>query len=298
MVDASSTLRPCPLGCRESGDAIGELATTSGLNFSRTRYTLGRCGCQGLLYLSPAPSAADLKMMYEDQGQFDGPEYTDEARVRAVLAYADDSLDRVGRHCGWASQPRRILEVGAGLAWMCRAAKARHPEAITVAQDVSPEAVGRCAWVDHYVQAEIADPQFTAYGPYDLISLTHVIEHLVDPVAVVRRCRELLAPEGLIFVTAPHRPRGWQDAAPNLETWARYSYNHVPAHIQYFSEISLQRLAVTSGCSLIYWSHDHEGGEAFEAWLVPKRSESIRARLARASGRLMAVFSGTPRSSS
>src|SRR6187549_1288965 len=53
-----------------------------------------------------------------------------------------------------AVRPERevaILEVGAGLAWMCRAAKARNAACVTVAQDVSPEAATRCAWVDRYL---------------------------------------------------------------------------------------------------------------------------------------------------
>jgi SAM-dependent methyltransferase len=142
-----------------------------------------------------------------------------------------------------------------------------------------------CSLTTHYLQTEVTDSRLAQYGPYDLISMTHVVEHLVEPVAVVSRCRELLAPDGLIFVTAPHRPRGWQDAMPDLTTWTAYSYNHVPAHIQYFSEASLERLATTCNCALVYWSHDHEGGEAFEAWLAhsdaaPARRWLDRVRMA------------------
>ena len=38
-------VRACPLGCREVGAAIGELATTMAMALSRNRYTLARCGC-------------------------------------------------------------------------------------------------------------------------------------------------------------------------------------------------------------------------------------------------------------
>lgn len=263
---APEGVRACPLGCPGPGSALGALDKTVGFALSRERYTLTRCGCGQLLYLSPAPSSEDLRAMYVDHAQF-GDEYTDPKRVDAILTYIGQCFDRLAKRQGWpGGSPVRVLEVGAGLAWMCRAAKARAAANVTVAQDVSPEAVSSCPWVDHYVQGEVDDARVAAHGPYQVISLTHVIEHLTDPLAILARCRKVLAPDGVIFITAPHRPRDWRDG--DLEAWRRYSYNHVPAHIQYFSEGSMARLAAAIGCELAYWSHQHEGGEAFEAWLT------------------------------
>lgn len=39
---------------------------------------------------------------------------------------------------------------------MCRAAKAEDPRSFTVAQDISPEAVAKCPWVDHYLQRNVS----------------------------------------------------------------------------------------------------------------------------------------------
>jgi len=273
MSPPSDPIRACPLGCADPGSAIGALPVTSGAALSRSHYTLTRCGCGALLYLSPTPTAADLKAMYVDSGQF-GSDYTDPARVRSILGYMSDSLTSLLARRRSDARPLRVLEVGAGLAWMCRAAKARDAASLTVGQDVSPEAADQCPWVDHYVLGEIADRRLDAWAPFDVVSMTHVIEHLVDPVSVVARCRDLMAHDGLLFVTAPHRPRRWLDAAPNLAVWRSYSYNHVPAHVQYFSQASMTRLARAAGCDLAYWSHAHEGGEAFEAWLVPGSATS------------------------
>lgn len=272
MIELSDNVRSCPIGCRARGQPIGELPVTTSAALSRTHYTLVQCGCRKLLYLSPAPTATDITTMYVNEGQF-GSDYTDEARVRAILGYMDDSLERLEHRIGkQPRQPLRVLEIGAGLAWMCRAAKERNSQSVTVAQDVSPEAMGKCPWVDHYVQSEISDARLTSFAPFDIISMTHVIEHLVDAVSVVGRCFELIAPDGLLFITAPHRPVGWNEDTPSLALWTGYSYNHVPAHVQYFSEQSLARLAERGGFELVYWSGDHENGEAFEAWLAPRRA--------------------------
>jgi 2-polyprenyl-3-methyl-5-hydroxy-6-metoxy-1,4-benzoquinol methylase len=277
-------VRACPAGCGRSGRSLGELPVTSGAVLSRDRYSLVQCDCGAMLYLSPAPTASDLATMYIDEKQFGG-EYTDPERVEAILGYVGSALDSLVRRIERDPRtPLRVLEVGAGMAWMCRAAKARHADALTVAQDVSPEAARSCDWVDHYIEGDVDDPRIAQHAPFDVISMTHVIEHLVDPVHVIARCRELLAPDGLMFVTAPHRPSGWSDAAPKLDAWRTWSYNHVPAHVQYFSERSLRRLARAAGCTLVHWSHAHDNGQAFEAWLGRQaaidRSTAQRALLA------------------
>lgn len=287
--DGVERVRPCPLGCAEPGVSLGDLPATMAVPLSRRHYTLARCGCGRLLYLSPAPTADDLRAMYVDANQF-GDEYTDPARARSIVGYMSEALARIAASREWPSaRPLRVLEVGAGLAWMCRAAKLRNERSTTVAQDVSPEAASRCAWVDEYVHGEIDDARLDRHAPYDVVSLTHVIEHLVDPVTALRRCTALLARDGVVFVTAPFRPRGWNDDAPDLAAWRAYSYNHVPAHIQYFSEGSMQRLADALGVTLAHWSDRHDGGQAFEAWLVPR--DMPRPLLTRA-GRFRALLTG------
>lgn len=249
---------------------------------SRSHFTLTRCGCGALLYLSPSPTQEDLRAMYVEHGQF-GDEYTDPERVRQILAYMSDALARITGSKRWPDERRlHILEVGAGLAWMCRAARMRDRRALTVAQDVSPEVVTQCEWVEDYVQGAIDDPRIAMHAPYDVISLTHVIEHLVDPVATLRHCAPLLASDGVVFVTAPFRPVGWRDDVPNVAVWRGYSYNHVPAHVQYFSEGSMRRAAETVGLVLARWSDRHDGGQAFEAWLEhPHRRSAFIAVVAR-----------------
>lgn len=247
---------------------IGQLKTNFLLSLSHSEWAFAQCEHCELLYISPEPSAADLRTIYVDSGQFDDAAYTDPGRVALIIEYMNGCFRRILERSGHAENDSvAILEVGAGLAWMCRAAKSVNPDNVTVAQDISPEAGGKCPWVDFYALGELSDARIDEGAPYDVISLTHVIEHLVDPVAVIRRCKSLLRERGVIFVTAPHRPIGWRDNASDIALWERYSYNHVPAHIQYFSKKSMRKLSEEVGCILDYWSHEHEEGQAFEAWL-------------------------------
>ena len=264
--------RDCPV-CGASGSrirTIGTLATTGQIVFERDRYHLGECRTCRLVFISPEPSLEDLGRIYLESNQFTDGVYTDAARVSAILEYMSDCLTRIAGRCGWRRNARiSLLEVGAGLAWMARAAKALNPDSVTTAQDISPEAVARCPWVDSYIQADVFDARLDARMPYDVISLTHVIEHLIDPLTVLGRCRGLLQARGVILVTAPHRPIGWRHGSDDISLWHSYSYNHVPAHIQYFSRDSMNRLARRAGCRLTHWNAQSEDGQAFEAWLQP-----------------------------
>jgi 2-polyprenyl-3-methyl-5-hydroxy-6-metoxy-1,4-benzoquinol methylase len=214
-----------------------------------------------VVYLSPLPSDRDLHVLYVDELQFD---YHSEEDITKITEFMSGRLQAVLTQIGLREAPT-VLEIGAGLSWMARAAKKVNAISRTVAQDITPEASQKCSWVDHYIVGSIDDAKIDAFGPYDVISLTHVIEHLNDPVAIMRRLKPVA--RGVIFITAPHRPVRWDGG---IESWRSYSYNHVPGHLQYFSERGMQRVAESAGFELIHWDATSEEGQSFEAWLKPK----------------------------
>jgi SAM-dependent methyltransferase len=262
--------RACP-ACDAAGAravVIGGLNKTGKAAVSRDSYTLVRCADCCLVFLTPLLSASDLRALYVDKFQFKDAAYREPSQVEIAMEYIGQCLERLQAAAGRLPDAQiRVLEIGAGLAWMCRAAKAAQPLTRTVAQDVTAEVVEECSWVDRYVHGDVEDSALDADGPYDIISLTHVIEHVVDPQAMIRRCVELLARGGRIFLTAPHRPIGFAESPTDIGLWQSYPYNHVPAHVQYFARDSMAQLAERAGCVLDYWCDTHEEGQAFEAWL-------------------------------
>lgn len=269
-----SDARPCPACGRRpwAADRIDALEVNhiSCDALERQSYDLTECAACGLIYISPLPSPEDIHSMYAESDQFreDTPEspYRGE-RGTAVLEYITSRLVSMTQHMP-GIEKLRVLEVGAGLSWMCRAAKILGWQNLTVAQDLSSEAIEECRWVDHYVVEDIqtgrsVDP----FGPFDVISMTHVFEHLADPVGMLRRLGQLLAPSGILFITAPRRPVGWQRDAP-IALWRDWSYNHTPAHIQYFTGDSFARAAEAADLRVALWDDSHEDGQAFEGWLT------------------------------
>ena len=241
---------------------LGEVAPTHPGPFHTNRFALVHCPRCEVVYLDPAPTPEDLRTLYQESVQFDDPHYTDSARVEQVLAYCTGAIRGLGL---LPAAGQRVLEVGAGLAWVSRACKRLKPSTITVAQDVSAEAAEHCPWVDRYHVGALAT--LDDDEPFQLASMTHVIEHLVDPAAMLAEIAARLAPNGKLFVTAPYRPTGWRPNA-GLTGWPEYSYLHVPAHVTYLSRAWFKRIAPRYGLRVTHWNARHEDGQAFEVVLT------------------------------
>jgi len=253
-------MRTCPVCSNPATAYVGELSNTKIAPLERTEYNLVQCQECDIVYLSPLPTTRDLDILYVDELQFD---YHDNEHARLIVDFMANRLRAVLARMK-ATDVNAVLEIGAGPAWMARAAKQVSPQARTVAQDITKEVADKCPWVDHYIVASADDQRLDSLGPYDVISLTHVIEHLPDPGAMLRRLRPLT--RGMIFMTAPHRPVRWDGT---IDSWRKYSYNHVPAHLQYFSDRGMRRMAEAAGFKIAFWDATSEEGQAFETWLEP-----------------------------
>jgi 2-polyprenyl-3-methyl-5-hydroxy-6-metoxy-1,4-benzoquinol methylase len=245
--------------CRLCGapgvSAVGAVAPTHSGNFHTKDFTLQHCVHCDVVYLEPLPTPGDLKLLYEESVQFSDAHYSAPEQVEKILEFYGTVLQSLKLA---PPSGAKVLEIGAGLAWVSRACKARDPGIKTVAQDVSAECKDACPWVDRYFVGPL--DMLPERGPYALISLTHVLEHLADPLAMLRQVAHLLVPGGKVFITAPFRPTRWQPG-DGIAAWLSYSYLHVPAHITYFSKRWFEKQ--TCGLKIEHWDSTHEDGQAF-----------------------------------
>jgi len=90
------------------------------------------------------------------------------------------------------------------------------------------------------VQAVCADFMHAdALGKFDVISLNKVVEHVLDPVAMLARCRQHLQPGGLVYVEVP------DGEAAMTEGFGREEFFIDHHHV--FSARSLRILALKAG---------------------------------------------------
>lgn len=256
--DRVITCRFC--GATAAHEVIGKPPITFAGPITNPGYSLIRCtGCD-VVYLDPIPPQEDLKILYEETGQFS--ELSDPHGAPALRIH--NSYGRRLRYLGLLPDAgESILEIGAGPAWVSRACKEYNASVRTVAQDVSAECSATSPWVDEYLVGPL---ELVPRREFQLVSMTHVIEHLPNPERMLSQLREYVGPGGHVYINAPHRPPMWRPGA-GIDGWLRYSYLHVPAHISYLSRKWLAQCAVRSGFKLVHWDESLDAYQAFEAVL-------------------------------
>ena len=153
-----------------------------------------RCRNCGFRFVSPRPTQAAIARSYSRPQQYD-----------AWLA-ASVERDRLWRRrfaqVAADLTPGRLLDVGAGLGTFL--AVAREHGWIVRGTEVSKSAIdyARSTYGIDLTEGQLEDAALD--GPFDLITLWHVLEHLPSPSRALRRCRDLLAPGGRLVVACPN----------------------------------------------------------------------------------------------
>ena len=270
LVESGTTLDMDCLLCGERGSAhwiIGHVSPTRAGAFSSRDQRLVQCSVCEAIYLLPKPSPADITLLYKGSEQFTESCYTGPAQVARTL---DNYRRRLQEHGLFPASGEALLEVGAGLAWLSRVCKTQDPGIVTVAQDLSGECVAQCPWVDRYHVGPLESMQPGTL--FRLISMTHVIEHLLDPADMLAELAARLCEGGRIFITAPYRPPLWK-RADGIGPWLTYSYLHVPAHVSYLSKRWFETACRDHGLRLLRWDPSHDGHQAFEVVLEKYATE-------------------------
>lgn len=256
MSGSAAAVEPCPL----CGGDDRPLAVT-GYDRQWTRagvYRYRRCRGCGLLAQSPLPDAARLPAFYPDEYPTRIAERTanlDKAVNRLAIAcfYGTHSVARPawlragfravsGRLLRDALEPHggnRLLEVGCGAGGLLALHRQLGWDVVGIEPHAAAVTAARARGLTVH-EGTLADaPQ---WPPFDVMLLSHVLEHVTDPLALLRQTAARLTPDGKIVVVTPNaRALGlaWFGSA-----W--YALD-APRHVMLFDAGSLVRLAVAAG---------------------------------------------------
>jgi 2-polyprenyl-3-methyl-5-hydroxy-6-metoxy-1,4-benzoquinol methylase len=193
-----------------------------------------RCASCGLVFADPPPET-DLEQAYAD---LEDPEYEEGNEYRLLQM----------RRLMWSITRRRssgtLLDVGAGTGLLVRAAQEAGFQAIGVEPSRRAATAARSLNGVEVLQgvlphAGLGDARF------DVITAVDVIEHVMNPVGLLRTMVGYLAPGGLLVVTTP-----------DVSSWAprvlgRRWWHCRLAHVCFFDPGSMQEAAERASLTIV-----------------------------------------------
>ncbi len=123
--------------------------------------------------------------------------------LQSRMALNLETIDRFAGHGG------RVLDIGCGTGFLLEKLAERGYSGIGV--DLSPESVEHARTrleemgAGDRLTAVVGSAYEPPEGPFDLVTLTDVLEHLEDPRACLTALRAQMAPGGLLVISTPNR---------------------------------------------------------------------------------------------
>jgi 2-polyprenyl-3-methyl-5-hydroxy-6-metoxy-1,4-benzoquinol methylase len=195
---------------------------------------LYRCGSCGLVAMEPMPTREELPGLYPSEYHNLSTPKNPVARF-LLRRYQRRQADICRRHL---PPDGRILEIGCATGDVLAELRDEYPvvHGIELSEDAC--AVARARGLDVFCGTL---EEFVTDQQYDVVFMSHVIEHVLDPVETVAAIERLLAPGGVLYLETPNV--GSLDARVWKQRWGLI---HYPRHLYLFDRDTIARLLATA----------------------------------------------------
>ena len=146
----------------------------------------------------------------------------------------------------------RILDVGCGTGALGKRLL-QDPKRYVAGITYSEQEAGIAALcLSQVVCAELNNFDFSSFGKFDCVILSHVLEHLYSPRSVLERLKCVLGPESVIIVALPN-VLWWRQRIQFLLGRWRYAEWGIldKTHFRFFDRQSAEQLLVDSGYEIL-----------------------------------------------
>lgn len=248
------------------------------VDVGEAEFTVVRCASCGLLFLNPRPDRSEIGRFYPEhyfadeepkkrfslqrrkrwsgkikewiRQDFYGYPCTEPTgflrAVRTCLLWPE-KVRRVlrGREfIPWCGQGR-LLDVGCGPGGNLAAFEEQGWDVYGL--DTSAVAVrrARAQFGERVRMGELEDVRYDA-GSFDVVTLSHALEHVFDPLVLLRECHRVLAERGRLVIIAPNA--GSLEAQLFGRWWFPWE---LPRHLYHFEKATLSRLLEMAGFRVV-----------------------------------------------
>ena len=206
------------------------------------------------LVLDPRPMIEDLKIIYpsnyhsytltkESKKLFDITFF----RKKAALARF-----KIGLNYKQHSGKFKILDIGCGNGWMLDVLKEAYGDEVqTFGTEINEEVVKDGNTKGHCIRYGLDPFALFEDEQFDVINITHVIEHLEKPFELIKNCFKLLEPGGILIIETPNFQSLDRKITGlfNRGSWGGF---HYPRHWYLFCEETVKKLALKiSGLEIV-----------------------------------------------
>ena len=149
-----------------------------------------------------------------------------------------------------APESQRLLDIGCGEGWALEYFQRQGWDVLGLdfssfsLTQFHPKLLPRLRTGDLYEQLQLlaADGQ-----QFDLLWLDNVLEHVLDPAGLLRLCRALTKPTGVLMVDVPNDFSALQQHLLTTGKIDRAFWVVLPDHLSYFNQTGLRNLATATG---------------------------------------------------
>jgi len=211
-------------------------------------YGVRRCTRCTLVFVSPRLQGPALSRFYDQVDYFEGGVYGDRSRWSPAMVlqriWTSGRLDRIARARSAASSGRsgggqRLLEFGSGYGLFLATARGRGYQVQGVELSRPAAEATKGLDIDVYC-GQLVDAPLTS--PYDVICGWDTLEHVPDPLAVLRRIRELIAEDGTVALSTPYF-----SSLPSRLLRERWWTLKPTEHIWHYTPYTLRLLTARAG---------------------------------------------------
>jgi SAM-dependent methyltransferase len=228
---------------KESAEHHGQLIDQS------NGYDVIDCTVCGFKHILPVPTPEELTKVYEEeyysQEKPDYIKHYEEDGDWWNLSY-DDRLAFFEQHL--PDDRRRVLDIGSGPGFFLRRAKERGWQTLGI--EPSRQAAEYSSGLGLDIRNEFLSETTKGLGRFDVVHMSAVLEHIPDPVGMLRIAHELLLPDGLICIIVPNDYSPFQLALREARQFRPW-WLAAPHHINYFDPPSLEQAMSKAGFELV-----------------------------------------------
>ena len=225
-------LSACPV-CQQEANFSAFLSCKD-YTVSNHTFHLEQCQSCGFVATNPRPADHDLPRYYQSPAYISHSDISTNLIDKVYKVSRNFTLkwkyDLVHRHS--TTKPSSILDFGCGTGSFLQECQ-RHKMSVS---GVEPSEAARTQAIRNTnikIHADIHELN----GPFDTITLWHVLEHVSDLNGTIEKLKENLSENGTMFIAVPNLNS--DDAKTYGEHWAAYD---VPRHLWHFSRNTMKKL--------------------------------------------------------